>query len=140
MLWFKAFHIIFMVTWFAGLFYLPRLFIYHVQATDPISLERFIVMERRLHIIMSIGAVLTFLFGGALLAFWLGPWLATGWMQLKLVLVAALVGYHYWCWHIMVTLRSDPQRYGQTWLRWFNEVPGIFLIAITLLAVLKPGL
>ncbi len=140
MLWFKALHIIFMVTWFAGLFYLPRLFIYHASSTDSVSLERFQVMERRLMIIMTIGAVLTLVFGATLLLYWLTPLLSQGWMQLKLVLLAGLIGYHLWCWRLMASMRSDPLQRSQAWLRWFNEIPGAFLIAIVLLAVLKPSL
>lgn len=140
MLWFKALHIVFMVTWFAGLFYLPRLFIYHAAATDELSLRRFETMERRLFAIMTIGALLTVLFGAALLAAWRADLLGAGWMQLKLLLVAALAAYHLNCWKIMAVLRAEPGRYSQTWLRWYNEVPGLFLIAIVLLAILKPGL
>lgn len=138
MLWVKAFHIVFMVTWFAGLFYLPRLFIYHVEAEDPLSLERFQVMERRLLAIMTIGAILTTVFGAWLLLAWREVLLGVGWMQLKLLLFAGLAGYHLWCRRIMQVLRSDPRRYSSRWLRWFNEVPGIFLIAMVLLAILKP--
>lgn len=140
MLLVKALHIIFMVTWFAGLFYLPRLFIYHTQASDNISLERFKVMERRLFAIMTIGAALTLIFGVALLTVWLSPLLAQTWMQVKLILVAGLIAYHGWCWQIMRAMRSNPLLYGETWLRWFNEVPAVFLIAIILLAVIKPSL
>lgn len=140
MLWFKALHIVFMVTWFAGLFYLPRLFIYHAVATDEISLRRFEIMERRLFAIMTIGAVLTALFGVALLLAGRPGLVAAGWMQLKLLLVVGLVGFHLSCWRVIAILRSQPDRYSQTWLRWYNEVPGLFLIAIVLLAILKPAL
>lgn len=136
----RALHIIFMVTWFAGLFYLPRLFIYHAQACDKASIERFELMERRLFAIMTIGALLTIVFGAALLLIWLPPLLNQGWMQLKLVFITALIGYHGWCWQIMRSMRVDPKIHGQTWLRWFNEVPAFFLVAIVLLAVLKPSL
>lgn len=135
----KALHLIFMVTWFAGLFYLPRLFIYHSQATDALSLARFQIMERRLFAIMTIGAILTLAFGAALLFVWLTPLLGHTWMQVKLVLMAGLLGYHGWCWQIMRAMRDTPALHSATWLRWFNEVPGVFLIAIILLAVLKPG-
>lgn len=135
----KALHLIFMVTWFAGLFYLPRLFIYHSQTTDAPSLARFQIMERRLFAIMTIGAILTLAFGAALLFVWLTPLLGHTWMQVKLVLMAGLLGYHGWCWQIMRAMRDTPALHSATWLRWFNEVPGVFLIAIILLAVLKPG-
>ena len=137
MLWLKAWHIIFMVTWFAGLFYLPRLFIYHVEVSDPASDERFIVMERRLFAIMSIGAILTALFGLSLIA--VLPAIATSaWFQLKLVLVAVLVGYHLWCLRLMRALARGERPHGQRWLRWFNEAPALALIGIVILAVVKP--
>lgn len=140
MLLVKALHLIFMVTWFAGLFYLPRLFIYHSQATDAASLDRFQVMERRLFAIMTIGAALTLGFGVALLFVWLAPLLDQTWMQLKLLMIAGLVIYHCWCWQIMRSMRSMPTLHSARWLRWFNEVPGVFLVAIVLLAVLRPAL
>lgn len=139
MLWFKALHIVFMVTWFAGLFYLPRLFIYHSTASDPISLRRFELMERRLFVIMTIGALLSIAFGLALLLGRDGL-IKAGWMQLKLLLVSGLILFHASCWRILVTLRGQPDRYGPTWLRWYNEIPGLFLIAIVLLAIIKPAL
>jgi len=129
-----------MVTWFAGLFYLPRLFIYHAQASDSIAVERFQVMERRLFAIMTIGATLTIVFGAALLFVWLPQLLEQGWMQLKLISIAGLVAYHGWCWQIMRAMRSNPARHSDTWLRWFNEVPAFFLVVIVLLAVFKPSL
>ena len=139
MLWVKAFHIVFMVTWFAGLFYLPRLFVYHAAASDTPGIERFQIMERRLFAIMSIGAVLTVALGIAM--FIREPaYLELGWMQIKLVLVALLAAYHFWCYRLMRALRSGATPRSQTWYRWFNEVPGVFLIAIVVLAVVKPGL
>src|SRR5690606_26123333 len=105
MLWLKAFHIVFMVTWFAGLFYLPRLFVYHAQASDAPSLERFQVMERRLFVIMTIGAVLTAAFGVAMVM--VAPYLlAGGWLHAKLTLVAVLIAYHLWCWRLIKQLGS----------------------------------
>lgn len=136
-LWFKALHVAFMVTWFAGLFYLPRLFIYHAEAADAASRARFTVMERRLFGIMTVGAVLTALFGGLLL--WLNPaLLGTTWFQVKLVLLAGLVAYHVSCrrWIARLATRSTPQ--PSRGLRWYNEIPAVFLLAIVLLAVLKP--
>jgi putative membrane protein len=138
MLWLKAFHVVFVVTWFAGLFYLPRLFIYHAAATDSTGIERFVVMERRLFAIMTIGAMLALAFGLTMIV--LAPvYLDARWLQLKLLLVGALVGYHLWCYRLMVELRERSSRHGTRWYRWFNEVPGLLLIAIVLLAVLKPG-
>ena len=137
MLWLKAWHVIFMVTWFAGLFYLPRLFVYHATATDAVGRERFATMERRLFAIMTIGAVLTIAFGLAML--WRAPeYLAATWLRIKLLLVAALVGYHLWCYPLMKELTSNTRARSDRWYRWFNEVPGVLLIAIVLLAVLKP--
>ena len=136
MLWLKALHIIFMVTWFAGLFYLPRLFIYHVEATDTVSLERFVIMERRLFAIMTIGAVLTAVFGIAQIVAVPG-YLKLPWMHIKLTLVVLLIGYHLWCLGHMRALRDGRNTRTSRWFRWFNEVPALGLIGIVLLAVLK---
>ncbi|MGQ0429842.1 MAG: CopD family protein [Gammaproteobacteria bacterium] len=137
MLWIKAWHIVFMVTWFAGLFYLPRLFVYHAAAQDAAGRERFCVMERRLFAIMTIGGVLTALFGLWLLARNPGL-LQSGWMQAKLALVAFLIGYHAWNWKLMRDFAAARNVHGPVWYRWFNEAPSLFLIAIVLLAVAKP--
>jgi len=135
--WFKALHIAFMVTWFAGLFYLPRLFIYHAEAADPGSRQRFTLMEKRLFAIMTIGAVVTALFGVLLLI--VNPsLLSTGWFQVKLFFLAAMVIYHWRCWQWIASLASAAEPQGTKGLRWFNEIPVIFLLAIVLLAVLKP--
>ncbi|MDH3590086.1 MAG: CopD family protein [Gammaproteobacteria bacterium] len=137
MLWLKAFHIVFMVTWFAGLFYLPRLFVYHATTVDQTSHERFCVMERRLLAIMTIGAVLTAVFGIWLLLLLPGL-LATGWVQLKLVLVALLIAYHIYCGVIVGSFRERKNQHSETWFRWFNEAPSLMLIAIVVLAIVKP--
>ena len=137
MLWVKAFHIVSMVTWFAGLFYLPRLFIYHRAAEDQTSQERFVIMERRLFIIMTIGAVLTTVFGIWLIL--LNPGLLnTGWLRGKLLLVLGLIGYHLWCRKISVDLKTGADQHSDKWLRWFNEAPSLLLIAIVVLAIVKP--
>ncbi len=136
-LWFKALHIAFMVTWFAGLFYLPRLFIYHAEAADPGSRRRFTLMEKRLFAIMTIGAVVTALFGLLLLVVNPGL-LSTGWFQVKLFFLAAMVIYHWRCWRWITSLASATEPRGTKGLRWFNEIPVVFLLAIVLLAVLKP--
>ena len=137
MLWLKALHIVSMVTWFAGLFYLPRLFIYHSPATDAASSERFEVMERRLFVIMTIGAVLTAIFGVAMLL--RAPALLQGgWLHAKLMLVALLLLFHGWCYRIMSELRANVRRHSQRWLRLFNEAPALLLIGIVVLAVVKP--
>jgi putative membrane protein len=137
MLWVKALHIVFMVTWFAGLFYLPRLFVYHAMAGDAPSLERFKVMERKLFWgIMTPGALLTLAFG---LWLWFGWFRGAGsWLHAKLALVALLVGYHLWCYRLMRDFAAGRNRHGHAWFRWFNEVPVVLLIATVLLVVLKP--
>ena len=137
MLWVKALHVVFVVTWFAGLFYLPRLFVYHATTGDTTGLARFIVMERRLFFIMSIGALLAVLFGLAMIVAAPG-YLAMGWLRAKLLLVAALVGYHFWCYRLMLQLRAGARPHTQRWYRLFNEVPGLLLLAIVILAVVKP--
>ena len=136
MLWLKAFHIVFMVAWFAGLFYLPRLFIYHLAAAEPDGRARFEVMERRLFAIMTIGAAGTLLFGLAMIAAAPG-YLAFNWLRVKLILVAALIGYHLWCRSLMRQLAAGNGR-SDRWYRFFNEVPGLLLMAIVVLAVVKP--
>ncbi|MEM7611815.1 MAG: CopD family protein [Pseudomonadota bacterium] len=133
----KAVHIIFMVTWFAGLFYLPRLFIYHRAADDQISLERFVVMERRLFAIMTLGALVTLVLGLALLAINHGLF-RSGWFHIKLALLVGLTGYHLYCLKIMGELKRGECQRSDRWLRLYNEVPVLFLFPIVLLAVLKP--
>jgi protoporphyrinogen IX oxidase len=136
-LWLKAFHIIGVVTWFAGLFYLPRLFVYHAEAIEAPIHERFKVMERRLLVMTHIGGALAIAFGIATLA--VEPWLALAWwLRIKLALVLLLVIYH----GTLVKLVRDFARDRCTWsprvLRWFNEIPGVLLLAIVILAVVKP--
>jgi putative membrane protein len=138
MLWLKAFHIIFMVTWFAGLFYLPRLFVYHAMAEDATTRETLKVMERKLLVMMHLGGVLTWIFGLALILAWPGVYLSMGWLHAKLVLVLVLVAYHLWCWRLVRVFANDANVHSHVWYRWFNEVPVLFLIAIVLLAILKP--
>lgn len=139
MLWVKGLHIIFMVTWFAGLFYLPRLFVYHADAKDGISHDRFLVMERKLFAIMTIGAVLTAVFGIWMLGDY--AWTAyrsSGWLHVKLALVGALIAYHLYCLHIVREFRAGTARHSHVFYRWINEIPALLLIAIVLLAVVKP--
>lgn len=133
---FKALHVAFMVTWFAGLFYLPRLFIYHIEAEDTPSRERFMLMERRLFGIMTIGALLTAVFGLVLIGV-NHALLGAHWFQAKLVLLIGLVVYHYRCYLWIVRLRDSDTTADSTWLRWFNEIPVIFLLSIIILAVTK---
>jgi putative membrane protein len=135
--WIKAWHVIFMVTWFAGLFYLPRLFVYHASATDAAGIERFRVMEARLFAIMTIGAILTAVFGIWLLA--RNPaLLETGWLRAKLALVLVLVGYHVWCGQLVRVFAAGKSVHSARWYRWFNEIPSLLLVGIVLLAVARP--
>jgi putative membrane protein len=136
MLWIKAFHIIFVVTWFAGLFYLPRLFVYHAMTTDSAGNERFKVMERKLYWgIMAPGGVLSIVSG---LWLWLGYGIGGGWMHAKAGLVLALIGYHLWCGALIKDFRLDRSTRSHVWYRWFNEVPTVILIAAVILVVVKP--
>ncbi|HSH72142.1 MAG TPA: protoporphyrinogen oxidase HemJ [Methylophilaceae bacterium] len=136
MLWIKAWHIIFMVTWFAGLFYLPRLFVYHAMSDDKASNERFKIMERKLFYgIMTPGAVLTVGFGLWLM---LGYGFTGGWLHVKLALVAALVIYHFYCGKLVSDFKHDRNRHSHTYYRWFNEAPVLALIAIVILVEVKP--
>ena len=136
MLWVKSLHIVFVVTWFAALFYLPRLFVYHTQASDPISIDRFKVMERRLlRGIMTPSAVLTLVLG---LWLWLGFGFSGGWLTAKLVLVLLLLAYHVACAKFVVDFREDRNQRSERWFRVFNEVPAVLLFAIVVLVVVKP--
>lgn len=138
MLWIKAFHIIFMVTWFAGLFYLPRLFVYHTEANDEISLERFKVMERRLcYAIMTPGALLTIILGFWLIAL-VPADLTGGWLHAKLALVGLCVIYHIMCIQYVRQFKHDRNQHSTKFYRWFNEVPTVLLIAIIILAEVRP--
>ncbi|MGK7294667.1 MAG: CopD family protein [Candidatus Wenzhouxiangella sp. M2_3B_020] len=138
MLWLQAFHIIFVVTWFAGLFYLPRLFVYAAMHPEPEFQDLFRVMQRKLLGITNIGGALAVLFGLAMIVAAPGYYLSLGWLHFKLLLVAALIGYHAWCWRIVLTFREGRNTRDHVWYRWFNEAPALLLIAIVLLAVLKP--
>ena len=140
MLLLKSLHLIFMVTWFAGLFYLPRLFVYHAMSEDEISTDRFKIMERKLYFgIMTPGAVLTLVFGAWLTVHngW-NNYASQAWFQVKLVLLLLLVCYHVHCGKLLKDFRHDRNRHSHVWYRWYNEMPVIFLIAIILLAVYKP--
>lgn len=139
LLWVKAFHIIFMTTWFAGLFYLPRLFVYHAMTEDEAGNARFKIMERKLFYgIMTPGGVLTIASGLWMLAVHWDAYYPQTWLVAKLALVAGLVGYHLWCGVIVGQFQSDANRRGHVWYRWFNEAPVVFLVAVVALAVLRP--
>lgn len=140
MLWLKALHLIFMVTWFAGLFYLPRLYVYHAQSEDTVSKERFKVMERKLFYgIMTPGMIITFIFG-----FWMlidyawSMYASMGWIHAKLALLLGLVIYHYYCYRFLNDFKFDTNQRSHIFYRWFNEVPVLFLVLIIILAVVKP--
>lgn len=141
MLWLQAFHVIFVVTWFAGLFYLPRLFIYHLDAHDEESRARFVVMERRLLAITHIGGTLALGFGLALLLWWSANapgYLGQGWLHLKLALVALLIGYHLSLVVFARRFRAGLKPGSARFFRLWNEVPSVLLIAIVVLVVVKP--
>ena len=137
MLYIKSAHIIFMITWMAGLFYLPRLFVYHAQATDQISIDRFKIMERKLYFgIMTPGMVLTLVFGVWL---WLGYGFRGGWLHAKLLLVALLVVNHFYLGKLMTDFKYDRNKHGHGFYRWLNEIPTLpLLIGIVILVVVKP--
>ena len=140
MLWVKALHIIFMVTWFAGLFYLPRLYVYHAMSDDQTSIDRFKIMEYKLYFgITTPGAVLTIIFGlWTMLYFGTHTYAGQIWLHIKLTLVALLVVYHIYCGKLLFDFKHDRNRHSHVWYRWFNEIPVIFLIGIILLAVVRP--
>ena len=137
MLWIKAFHIIFMVTWFAGLFYLPRLFVYHTEVNDEENHQRFVTMERKLFIIMSIGMLGT-LVCGVLMLMSNMDYLKMGWVHAKLGLALLLIGYHHWLIAPMKRFRTKRNSKSARYFRIVNEIPAFFLIAMVILAVVKP--
>jgi putative membrane protein len=139
MLWVKAFHIIFMVTWFAGLFYLPRLFVYHSMATDNTSIERFKIMERKLYFgITTPGAVLTLILGLILLSYNPHGYMQSVWFHIKLSLIVLLLIYHFYLGKLFFAFKANRNQHGHRFYRIINEIPVIFLIAIVILAIVKP--
>ena len=139
MIWVKAFHIIFMVAWFAGLFYLPRLFVNHAMAEEAEVRERLTLMERKLYRFITPWMLLTIVFGLWLMIDY--AWLAyrhMGWLHVKLVLVAALVGYHFYCGRIIRDFAAGRCKRSHVWFRWFNEAPVLVLFSVVILAVVKP--
>jgi putative membrane protein len=140
MLWIKAFHIIFVVTWFSGLFYLPRLFVYHTQTQDEAGIARFKVMEHKLyHYITTPSAILTTAFGIWLVSYNTTGYLQAPWMHGKLTLVAILWIYHLVCGKYVRRFKQNANRHSERYLRLFNEVPALLLLGIVILVVVKPG-
>ena len=138
MLWLKAFHLIAVICWFAQLFYLPRLFVYHAMSEDSISNERFKVMERKLYRGIGLPSmILTFAFGIWMIALAHNYYLSQGWIHIKLTLVLLLVGYQHMCGRMVRAFAQDRNTRSHRFYRWFNEAPVVLLIAIVLLAVLK---
>jgi putative membrane protein len=135
MLWIKSFHIIFVVSWFAGLFYLPRLFVNHAMASEPTEIARLKLMEQKLYRFMTPLAVLALLFGTWL---WLGYGFGGGWMHAKLALVGVLIGYHLYCGKLVKVFTTDRNHRSHRFYRLFNEAPVLLLTAITILVVVKP--
>ena len=135
MLWIKALHIIFVTSWFAGLFYLPRLFVNHAMVSDPSVQERLALMEYKLYRFMTPLAVLALLFGFWL---WIGYGITGGWMHIKLTLVAGLVIYHWYCGKLMRDFKAGKNMHQHVWYRWFNEIPVLILLAVVILVVVKP--
>ena len=136
MLWIKSVHIVFVISWFAGLFYLPRLFVYHALAEDAVSRERFKLMERKLYRgIMTPAMVLTVATG---LWIWLGYGIGGAWLHAKLACVALLVGYHFWLGMLRESFARDANRHTHVFYRWVNEAPLVLLVAIVILVVVKP--
>lgn len=139
MLWLKAFHIIAIVTWFAALFYLPRLFVYHAMSEDQISKDRFKIMERKLYRgIMTPSMIVVIALGIGMLTLNPSYYFSQGWMHAKLTLVALLVGYHFMCGTLLKKFAQDINDKSHVFYRWFNEVPVLFLIAIVILVVVRP--
>ncbi len=138
-LWLKAFHIIFLVSWYAGLFYLPRLFVHHALSEDAQTRERLEIMERKLYWFITPWAVLTIVFGFLLVGFYgWEAFKAMYWLHLKITLVVPLVIFHIWCGKLMIAFRDGPNPHSHIWFRWFNEFPLLILVAVVLLVVLKP--
>ena len=134
MLWIKAFHIFFMVSWFAGLFYLPRLFVHHAMTEDKATSQRLKIMERKLFFFVTPLAILTIAFGTWL---WLGYGFSGTWLTIKIVLVCLLVIYHIFCGIFMIDFRDDKNKRSHVFYRWFNELPTLLLLGIVFLTVIK---
>lgn len=138
MLWLKAFHLIFVITWFSGLFYLPRLFVYHAMSDDPLSQNRFKVMERKLFWgIMTPSGLLASLLGVSLMLLEPTKYVYATWLHVKLVFVIVVWIYHGLCYRYMTLFARDRNRHSHVYYRWFNEAPAVLLIVIVCLAVVQ---
>ena len=135
MLWIKALHIVFVTSWFAGLFYLPRLFVNHAMATDTAVQERLALMEHKLYRFMLPLAVLALGFG---LWLWLGYGISGAWMHAKHTLVLLLIAYHWYCGQLLKQFKAGKNKHSHVWYRWFNEAPVLILLAVVILVVVKP--
>lgn len=139
MLWIKALHLIAMVCWFAGIFYLPRLFVYHAACEDSPGRERFKIMERKLYRgITTPSMVATLIFGFWLVSYNPSGYLSQGWLHAKLVLIAILVVYHFYCGHLVKVFQDDSNTRSHVFYRWFNELPVFILVAVIILATVRP--
>ena len=135
MLWIKAFHIVFIASWFAGLFYLPRIFVNLAQETEANATARLLLMARKLYRFTTILMFPALAFG---IWLWLGYGFKGGWLHAKLVLVIVTIGYHHACGSVLKKFENGANRRTHTWYRWFNEAPVALLLAITILVVVKP--
>lgn len=135
MLWVKAFHIIFVISWFAGLFYLPRIYVNLAMAEHETERARLLLMANKLYRFMTPLGVLALAFG---LWMWLGYGIEGGWLHAKLVLVLVLVAYHLYCGRLLGAFRQGRNAHSHVWYRWFNEIPVLVMMAIVILAVVKP--
>jgi putative membrane protein len=135
MLWIKALHIVFVTSWFAGLFYLPRLFVNHAMVDHPEIIARLELMERKLYRFMTPLALLALGFG---LWLWLGYGVSGGWLHAKLILVVCLIGYHLFCGKLIREFAAGKNNRSHIWFRWFNEVPVVILLLVVILVVVKP--
>lgn len=135
MLWVKAFHIIFVTSWFAGLFYLPRIFVNLAMVTHDSERERLLLMSHKLYRFVTPIAALTLLSG---IWLWLGYGITGGWMHVKLLLVVILVAYHFYCGRLLARFKQGSNQHGHVWYRWFNEIPVLILLAVVILVTVKP--
>ena len=135
MLWIKALHIVFVISWFAGLFYLPRIFVNLAQETETVAHARLLLMARKLYRFTSILMIPALVLG---IWLWLGYGFRGGWLHAKLALVLLAVGYHHACGSLLKKFENAANKRSHTWYRWFNEVPVVLLLAIVILVVVKP--